>query len=60
MKEKWFNNKMLMIQLIILPPVFLYGLYYSKVFKPLHKNIFYVGYLIATMLFFVIIVLKYL
>ncbi len=57
MIKKWFNNKILMCQLIIIPPVFLYGLYYSRVFKPSHKKIFYITYFTVTILFFVVITL---
>ncbi len=55
MKEKWYNNKVLMCQLIIVPPIFWYGLYYSKVFKPLHKIIFYAAYLILIVVLLIII-----
>jgi len=49
MKEKWFNNKDLMCQLIIVPPIFIYGLYHSSVFKARDKKLIYLVYTVLTL-----------
>jgi len=39
-KEKWYNDRMLLTQLIIIPPIFFIGLYHTdKVSIPVKKII---------------------
>lgn len=45
MKEKWYNNRILMQQLAIIPPIMLYGLYFSIAFKTQEKKAFVLFYI---------------
>lgn len=55
-KEKWYNDKMLLMQLIIIPPIFFHGLYHTSVISKEHKRIITVSFLfiiVAFVLYFV-------
>jgi len=43
--NKWYNDKMLLMQLIIIPPIFFYGLYYTNTFPLRHKKIITISFL---------------
>jgi len=45
-KEKWYNDRMLLTQLIIIPPIFFYGLYYTDAIPVRHKKIITISFLI--------------
>ena len=47
-----------MMQLAIIPPVFIYGLYFSEVFKSSIKRVFYIFYSIITLILLYILILQ--
>lgn len=48
-KENWFDNKVLLGRLLIIPPIFFYGLWKSKSIKKNHKIYISIGIISITL-----------
>jgi len=46
-KEKWYNNGILLWNLIVVPPIFFIGLYYTDRVSVRHKKIITISFLIS-------------
>jgi len=46
-KEKWYNNEMLLCNLIVFPPIFFVGLYYTNIVSAHYKKIITLSFLIS-------------
>jgi len=46
-KEKWYDNEMLLWQLIVVPPIFFIGLYYNNKIPVSIKKIITISFLIS-------------
>ena len=57
-KNKWYNDKMLLMQLIIIPPIFFYGLYFTNTFPSYQKKIISISFLIIVIVTLTIITLN--
>jgi len=46
-KGKWYNNEMLLINLIVVPPIFFIGLYHNNTILVTIKKIITISFLIS-------------
>ncbi|MGY0425783.1 MAG: hypothetical protein ACWIPI_03010 [Polaribacter sp.] len=57
-KNKWYNDKMLLMQLIIIPPIFFYGLYFTHTFPSYQKKIISISSLVIVIITLAVITLN--